>query len=79
MDKIPPENVHFDTGAFKRTLEATIFKSMMSVLAKDTPEDQRLKMNKVIDIFNMHGIGAVEGMTIIQEIAEVMKDDEERT
>lgn len=79
MDKNPPENVHFDAGAFRRTLEATIFKNMMSVLAKDAPEGQRLKMNRIIDIFNMHGIGAVEGMTIIQEIAEVMKDDEERT
>ena len=72
---IPPGGIGLDLSALRRTIEAALVKSMMNATGDKTTAVQKKQFNAVIDIFTRHGIGAVETMTILQELQEVLKGD----
>lgn len=63
------ERIVVDIDGMLQQMENITVKKILSKGTFDSEKDRRNCLN-VIDIFNRHGVGAIEAMSIISEIAE---------
>ena len=66
-----PEGVSFDLAAFKRMIEGSVVRNLLTTTGAD--EKTRDVLFKSIAVFERHGIGAMKAIQIMTELGDALK------
>lgn len=66
-----PDGVSFDFAAFKRMIEGSVVRNILTATGAD--EKTRDVLFKSIAVFERHGIGAMQAIQIMTELGDALK------